>query len=161
MDEKTNSVSKSEEMREKYMYMLFSLMKKREDIIISDKKTQFNSTEIRLLFEILSAKHEGKRLISTRLASLLGITRSAVSQIVNRMEKDGVLRRVPDDVDRKIAYIEVTEKAQEKYGADLLLCAQFVDTIVRKFGENKFEKMCTLFGDFFKLLQEEKAKISK
>ena len=101
MDEKTNSVSKSEEMREKYMYMLFSLMKKREDIVISDKKTQFNSTEIRLLFEILSAKHEGKRLISTRLASLLGITRSAVSQIVELLFEHSTRRVLIKGLQRK------------------------------------------------------------
>jgi DNA-binding MarR family transcriptional regulator len=149
------------EQSAKHMDMLFSFFRQKEQISFYGAKTYFSSTEICLIGEILSAKHQGKRLISTRLADILGITRSAVSQMVNKLEAEGVVKRVPDDVDRKIAYIEVTEKAQEKYGTDLLLCAQFVDTIVRKFGENKFEKMCTLFGDFFKLLQEEKAKISK
>ena len=156
MDEKTNSVSKSEEMREKYMYMLFSLMKKREDIIISDKKTQFNSTEIRLLFEILSAKHEGKRLISTRLASLLGITRSAVSQIVNRLEENGVVKRVADDVDRKIAYIEITDEIMEIYHEDLEKCQDFIERVVRNFGEEKFQTMYTLLNDFIEVLEKEK-----
>ena len=85
--------------------MVFSLLKKREEIIISDKKTRFSNTELRLLFEILTAKYEGKRLISTQLAKRLGVTRSAISQIVNRLEEEGVVRRVADDVDRKIAYI--------------------------------------------------------
>ena len=156
MDEKTNSVSKSEEMREKYMYMLFSLMKKREDIIISDKKTQFNSTEIRLLFEILSAKHEGKRLISTRLASLLGITRSAVSQIVNRLEENGVVKRVADDVDRKIAYIEITDEIMEIYHEDLEKCQDFIERVVQNFGEEKFQTMYTLLNEFIEVLEKEK-----
>ena len=156
MDEKTNSVSKSEEMREKYMYMLFSLMKKREDIVISDKKTQFNSTEIRLLFEILSAQHEGKRLISTRLASLLGITRSAVSQIVNRLEENGVVKRVADDVDRKIAYIEITDEIMEIYREDLEKCQNFIERVVQNFGEEKFQTMYTLLNEFIEVLEKEK-----
>ena len=156
MDEKTNSVSKSEEMREKYMYMLFSLMKKREDIVISDKKTQFNSTEIRLLFEILSAKHEGKRLISTRLASLLGITRSAVSQIVNRLEENGVVKRVADDVDRKIAYIEITDETLEIYREDLEKCQDFIERVVQSFGEEKFQTMYSLLNEFIDTLEKEK-----
>ena len=156
MDEKTNSLCKSEEMREKYMYMLFSLMKKREDIVISDKKTQFNSTEIRLLFEILSAKHEGKRLISTRLASLLGITRSAVSQIVNRLEENGVVKRVADDVDRKIAYIEITDETLEIYREDLEKCQDFIERVVQSFGEEKFQTMYTLLNDFTDILEKEK-----
>ena len=156
MDEKTNSVSKSEEMREKYMYMLFSLMKKREDIVISDKKTQFNSTEIRLLFEILSAKHEGKRLISTRLASLLGITRSAVSQIVNRLEENGVVKRVADDVDKKIAYIEITDETLEIYRDDLAKCQDFIERVVQSFGEEKFQTMYSLLNEFIDTLEKEK-----
>ena len=73
------------EKSEKYLYMVFSLLKKRESIIISDKETHFSNTELRLLFEVLMAKYEGKRLISTQLSKLLGVTRSAVSQIVNRL----------------------------------------------------------------------------
>lgn len=149
------------EMREKYMYMLFSLMRKRESIVISDKKTKFNSTEIRLLFEIITAQHEGKRLISTQLASLLGITRSAVSQIVNRLEESGVVKRVADDVDRKIAYIEITEERMESYREDLAKCQDFIERVVKDFGEENFQTMCTLLNDFIDCVEKEKQNYEK
>ena len=95
---------------DKYLNDIFTMMKYMDNVTISDKATRFNSTEIRLIGQILAFRYVGRRLISTQLAQLLGITRSAVSQIVNRLEGEGILRRVPDEVDRKIAYIEVTEE---------------------------------------------------
>ena len=137
------------------------MFKKREQTFYSNEKTHFNSTEIRLIGEILSAEDEGKRLISTRLAEILGITRSAVSQIVNKLEQEGVVRRVADDVDRKIAYIEVTEEALDHYGEDLRLCMDYVGGIVKKFGEKKFETMYSLIEEFTALMEKDKANLTE
>ena len=122
-----------------------------------DKNSRFNDAEIRVLSEIISAKYDGRRLISTQLAKNLGVTRSAISQIVNRMEKNGVLKRVPDDIDRKIAYIEITEEALAMYGKDLEICKDFMGRVVEKFGVERFDEMCQAFEAFASLVQEEKA----
>lgn len=148
-----------EDKRRKYLNMVFSMFKKKESINFSSEKTYFNATEIRLMGEVLSAEYEGKRLISTRIADILGVTRSAVSQIVNKLEKDGVVKRVPDEVDRKIAYIEVTDEALERYGEDLKLCVEFVGDVVEKFGEERFLKMYGDIMEFMSLMQTEKGTI--
>ncbi len=141
---------------EKYLQMIFSMLKKRENLVLSDKKTHFNDTEIRLLSEVLSAKYDGRRLISTQLANLLGVTRSAVSQIVNRLEEQGVVERVADSMDKKIAYIEITDSAMAAYGEDLDFCLDFVGRVVEKFGEDNFKTMYTLFDDFMALVENER-----
>lgn len=143
--------------KEKYFYQIFELLKKKDNFLITSKDAHFNHTEIRLLAEILAASYVGKRLISTQLAKLLGVTRSAISQVVNNLEKDGIVRRVPDDVDKKIAYIEVTENALSTYKKDLETCVEFVGSAVDAFGEEKFETMCALFRQFSDIV-EEKAK---
>ena len=145
-----------QENNEKYLQMVFSLLKKRENIILSDIETHFGNTELRLLFEVLTAKYEGKRLISTQLAKILGVTRSAVSQIVDRLEKDGVVQRVADDVDRKIAYIELTEKTLETYEGDLKKCQNFINRVVDRFGEDNFCQMVELFEGFVEAINQEK-----
>ena len=141
---------------EKYLYEAFNLLKKREGLALSAQDTHFSETEFRLLAEISSAKLNGKRLISTQLAKLLGITRSAVSQIVNRLEAQGVVKRVPDAVDRKIAYVEVTEETFEKYAEDFATCESFIGKVVDKFGEKKFYEMCALFQEFVDTIELEK-----
>ena len=145
-----------QENNEKYLQMVFSLLKKRENIILSDIETHFGNTELRLLFEVLTAKYEGKRLISTQLAKILGVTRSAVSQIVDRLEKDGVVQRVADDVDRKIAYIELTEKTLETYEGDLKKCQNFINRVVDRFGKDNFCQMVELFEGFVEAINQEK-----
>ena len=141
---------------EKYLNDIFMIMKQMNDLTVADKETRFNHTEMRLLGEIMASRYVGKRLISTQLADLLGLTRSAISQIVNRLESQGIVQRVADDVDRKIAYIEVTEEALKNYGDDLKICVEFVGKVVKKFGVERFNIMCSAFEDFCALVQAEK-----
>ena len=156
MASKQKNATKKLTKNEKYLGMVFSLMKKRDGTFVSDRKTPFNNTEIRLLNEIISAKYEGRRLISTQLAGLLGVTRSAISQIVNHLEEQGVVRRVPDDVDRKIAYIEITDSMLKEYGEDMKAYLDFVGRVVEKFGEDKFNTMCSLLDEFMEKIENEK-----
>ena len=146
---------------DKYLNDIFTMMKFMDNMTISDQAMRFNSTEMRLIGQILEFRYVGKRLISTQLAHLLGITRSAVSQIVNRLEKEGVLCRVPDEVDRKIAYIELTEDALVAYKEDLTLSKAFIGRTVEKYGEEKFNALVENFVDFFTILNEEKADFVK
>lgn len=142
---------------EKYLNGIFTMMKNMDNLSIADKSTRFNSTEMRMIGEIMASRYVGKRLISTQLAQLLGITRSAVSQIVNRLEEQRILKRVADEVDRKIAYIEMTDEALETYGKDLEICVDFVGRVVNKFGVEKFNNMCAAFEEFCELAAVEQA----
>lgn len=148
-------------INEKYIDLVFSVIKKKENILISDKKTNFNETELRLIREIISAQKDGKRLISTQLAVRLGVTRSAVSQIVNRLVKEGVVERIPDDVNRKISYVELTEKTMEDYDKDLQVCGEFIHKAVQAFGEEKFDLLCSLLEEFSSVAEEQKEKPKK
>lgn len=153
-----NKKMSKEEKRNLHLSMMFSLIKKR--MVHLDRDTCFNNTELRLLAEILAAQYEGKRLISTQLADLLGVTRSAVSQIVNRLEKENIVKRVADDVDRKIAYIEVTENALAIYKEDLERCKSYMGKIVDKFGEDNFYHLCELFDAFIACTDEVREEVN-
>ncbi len=141
---------------QKYLSAVFSIIKKRDAIAVSGKNNHYNDTELRLIGEILSARRDGERLISTEIALRLGITRSAVSQIVKRLEAEGIIKRVPDDVDRKIAYIELTKTALKEYEADMQTCAAFIGEVVQRFGEENFWQMCESISQFVELIKEEK-----
>lgn len=140
---------------EKYLAAVFNIMKKRSVVSIVDSNCTFNDTELRLLGEIFAARQAGNRLISTQLATLLGVTRSAISQMVNRLEGLGVLERIPDEIDKKIAYIEITEKALTHYREDIERCGEFVSRIVSIFGEKRFNEMCASLEEFVSLIERE------
>ena len=154
--EKSNVCEKRtfESKEEEYLAKIFAIMKARNRIIFHDGKTHFNDTELRLISEIVSAQYEGKRLISTQLADLLGLTRSAISQIVNRLEEQGVVQRLADDVDKKIAYVVLAEGVLEKYGEDLSICFRFLNKVIDKFGEERFFRMCNDFESFIYLMND-------
>ena len=145
---------------ENYLKEIFTLVRKVETLTTADKKTLFNNTEFRMLGEIICAKYAGKRVISTQLAQILGVTRSAISQMVSRLEEQGVVKRVPDGVDRKIAYVELTEKTYETYRKDLEVYVNFVDRLVEKFGAERFHTMTPLVDEFCGLAMEEKSNIA-
>ena len=108
-------ITLAQEQSEDYLLRIISIIRTMENISFVDKKTRLHDSEIRMLSEIFAAQSEGKRLISTQLADRLNITRSAISQMVNKLEKMGVVNRIPDEVDKKIAYIELSNLAHEKY----------------------------------------------
>ena len=92
------------------MQGIYSISKQLEGVREFYHDLPFNNTEMLMMCEIVVAKQEGRRLISSRLAEMLNITRSAVSQIVNKLESRNVVRRVPDAKDRKIAYISCPKR---------------------------------------------------
>lgn len=160
MTDTTNKTCKKRKIgkNEQYFNMLFFILRRRDNLVTTDQVTHFNNTELRLLGEIHSSSCAGERLISTQLAKRLGITRSAVSQIVNRLEKEGVVKRVPDAVDRKIAYIEMEDKAVAGYSEDLKKCFDFIGRVVKEFGEENFNTMYELLISFMDKLEKERKK---
>ena len=137
----------------------YELLKKREAISCSLPATSFNSSELRLLTEIMLAQKKGERFISTRLADRMHVTRSAISQIVNNLEARGVVVRVPDAVDRKIAWIELTPEMEKSCKKSLKMAKEFMDGIISEFGEERFESMCSLFEEFYQLAQEHQKRL--
>ena len=103
---------------------------------------------------MLLDRESGKRLISSRLANTLGITRSAVSQMVNKLEEREIVCRIPDKTDRKIAYIELSEKAQDIYDRMKERVNLFVRKILEKLGEEKIGNFLTSANEFLDVCGE-------
>ncbi len=137
-----------EPTNEAYLAKIFSLLKKREELMLVGKQSPFNNTELRMISEIFVAKTSGTRLISTQLAKRIGVTRSAISQIVNRLEERGVVNRIPDEIDKKIAYIEISDNLMATCGETLKETLVLVEAIVEKFGAEKFDRMYALYEEF-------------
>lgn len=125
-----------------------------EEIRIPGGKFPFNNTEMQMMREIVSAKEEGRRVISSRLAKTLGVTRSAVSQMVNKLESRGVVCRVPDEKDRKIAYIELSECALDLYGELKKRVSHIMDVVIAKLGGKKVEAFIRDANEFVDVFSE-------
>lgn len=138
----------TQDENKEYLHKIFEMFRAVEYSINAQRHERYNNTEIRLLNEIVYAASNGERLISTQLASRLGITRSAVSQIVSSLEKDGAIRRVPDEVDKKIAYVELTEKMKVAYKGIVEVYTDFVGKVIAYMGVGKMDKFLALSDEF-------------
>lgn len=133
---------------EAYLGKIQAMTRKLQNVVFVKGKKSFNNSELRMLEEIVAADKKGERLISTQLADKVGVTRSAISQMVNRLSEKGLVQRVPDDVDRKIAYIELTGNAKEPYNAQRKRMGEVVAKVVADFGADKANQMLKLVDEF-------------
>ena len=145
-------IQKSE--NEEYLCKIFSMLKKMENVSIIKEKSALNNTELRLVGEVLFASMNGERLISTQIAKKLSVTRSAISQIVNNLENKGVIKRVPDKVDKKIAFIELTDASLEVYQTAKNLGENFVEDIIKDFGKDKLDQLLSLSESFWETVEK-------
>ena len=133
---------------ETYLGKIQNMTRTMQNVVFVRGKKSFNNSEMRMLEEIVAADKKGERLISTELADKVGVTRSAISQMVNRLSAKGLVKRVPDDVDKKIAYIELDGKAKEMYLAQRKKMGEVVNKVINDFGLDKANQMIKLVEEF-------------
>ena len=133
---------------ETYLGKIQNMTRTMQNVVFVRGKKSFNNSEMRMLEEIVAADKKGERLISTELADKVGVTRSAISQMVNRLSAKGLVKRGPDDVDKKIAYIELDGKAKEMYLAQRKKMGEVVNKVINDFGVDKANQMIKLVEEF-------------
>ena len=130
------------------MRELYDIARRLDSVQLFNHAFPFNNTEMQLIKEILQAKEAGKNIISSRLAEALGITRSAVSQMVNKLEAKNVVKRVADDKDRKIAYIELSDSARTRYEDMKERINAILGSVIEELGNDKVETFVNSANEF-------------
>ena len=127
---------------------LYSIARRLDSAQLFNHAFPFNNTEMQLMKEILRAKETGRRMISSKLAKVLGITRSAVSQMVSKLEAKNIVQRVPDDKDRKIAYIELSDSARAQYEDMKGRVNAILSSVIGELGDEKVETFVSSANEF-------------
>jgi DNA-binding MarR family transcriptional regulator len=68
-------------------------------------------------FEVLQQLHQAKEcsLRMTELGESAHLSQSALSRLVSRLERDGLLERVTCDDDRRALFVKLTKDGRERY----------------------------------------------
>mgnify|MGYP002803126726 FL=1 len=130
------------------MRELYDIARRLDSVQLFNHAFPFNNTEMQLIKEILQAKEAGKKIISSRLAEALGITRSAVSQMVNKLEAKNGVKRVADDKDRKIAYLELSDSARTRYEDMKERINAILGSVIEELGNDKVETFVNSANEF-------------
>lgn len=136
-----------------YAKKLVQIIKDVEGADTFCEKLHVSKTEYRLLREVAIERESGKDIISSELARRLNITRSAVSQLVGKLEEKGVVVRASSPVDKKIAYIRLSPMAIEVYEEQCQFVNAVLERAAAKLGQEKVENFFAMYDEFLKVLR--------
>ena len=148
----------------KYLNKLILTVKFMEGLDMMPASTNLTQTEFRLLREIVMEREAGKQIISSEIARRLNITRSAVSQLVTKLEKRGIVERTASPTDRKIFYVVLSESSLNVFKKQCDEANKLINRVIEVFGKEKTDQLIELYEEFasvFNLVREETIKEKK
>lgn len=107
------------------------------------------------VFGILMQISDSKENITmSEVSSALDISKSALSQLVNRLEEKGLVERVYSKEDRRAIFLTFTPKGKEIYRKNHDFMILMGNAIVEKMGEDDSKTLILLLERFFEVLAE-------
>lgn len=132
-----------------HLLLLLQTIKRMEEIDLFADAAKLSRTEFRLLREVITEENRGKSIISSELARRLGITRSAISQIVSKLEAKDLVRRDPSPTDRKIAYVRLSDRAVALFDDQCREANEIISYLVDDIGEGRLLELVARSEEFF------------
>ena len=139
-----------------YLIKLIQAAKEMESLELFADRAKLSKTEFRMLREIAIEREKGKDIISSELARRLGVTRSAISQIVVKMEARGIVERAASPVDKKIAYVRLSEQATAFFMEQCRVVNELITRVVGEFGADKMDALLASYQEFCAVLAKVK-----
>lgn len=142
----------------KYFIKLLQSIKELDELDFFMGRSKLSQTEFRLLLEVILEGEKGCDIISSELARRLGITRSAVSQIVTKLEEKNIVKRTASPVDRKIAYIRLSDAAVSVFNEQCKRVNTVMEKVVGEYGEDRLHSLIKeydAFADVFARVRKE------
>ena len=145
-----------------YLLRLFQVIKDSgNQDLFAGASSALSRTEFRLLREIVYEQERGNDIISSELARRLGITRSAISQIVGKLEKRGIVERVDSPTDRKIAYVRLSKHAKAVYDAQCSRVNAIMELVEKDIGADQIELLILQLQKFAEAMGRARKKIDE
>ena len=134
----------------KYLVKLIAAAKGLDALDFFMGQATLTKTEFRLLQEVVMEQEKGRDIISSELARRLGITRSAISQIVNKLERENIVKRAAAEFDRKIAYIRLSDYARSMFVKQCERANAVMEELERQFGKERLDRFIAEYDELCK-----------
>ena len=99
------------------------------------KKDNVSCSELSILKVLSESEKQNIKMNVTELANELKMSKSAVSQLVSKLEKKGFVKRKINLIDKKINYLTITDIARENYQNNRGKYNEIVNKVVSEMGE--------------------------
>lgn len=143
------------ERKNKISYSLLTVIYK---FIENDKQTRYYGTDAPLynaeIHMIKAIKEEEEGIHITGLANKLGVTKGAVSQIVNKLNKKGFITKEPDLYNQSKLIVKLTPKGETAHANHMKLHNKF-DKLINDILKDASKDEIAFIKNFFKKLEEQ------
>jgi MarR family 2-MHQ and catechol resistance regulon transcriptional repressor len=95
-----------------YLTQIISNISQAQSEVLKEKQLQYkiSPNELRII-EIVGTSRKPKMMKD--IAELMSMTKGGMTFLIDKLEKKGVVRRKQNDFDRRVLYIELTERGQK------------------------------------------------
>ena len=136
----------------------------REFVALMDKFKKLNSIEKIINSELSFAEivvlenitQINQEVTISRLADEMMVSKAASSKIVSSLVKKGFVERKPDQVDKRVAYINLTYKGKKVIERAYSSMENLSKIIAEKMGEEDMSNLVSLMNKLYIILEKEK-----
>lgn len=133
---------RSEEMVESFKNLTKNIVSFFESNLFD--KDNISCSELSVLKVLCESEKENKKMNVTELAALLKMSKSAVSQLIAKLEKKGFVKRKMNLFDKKINYISISDDARNSYEHNQKKYSEVVNQVVEQMGEEDSKELSRL-----------------
>ena len=128
----------------KIVYDFRNLFSKWDNVTIISKR------ESCILNFIVFFEEQGVQATTSNLTSIIGITKSATSQVLNKLEDEGYIIRSISREDRRVVFVNLTKKGREylKYEEENFL--NNIDEVLNQMNEEEITSLIHCADKFLK-----------
>lgn len=118
-----------------------------------DDNLDFNMSGQTALISVLNRRG---RCQMSELGRLLLVTKPNITFLVDKLEKEGLIRRVSDEKDRRVTNVELTDKGKEAAGKNKTVVIDRIKDALSKLDGNELEEIEGLLEALLPLLRKMK-----
>ena len=146
-------------LKEQYMQ---AMMRFRKICMILPQRSDLNMTELIVMKGIArnSSLSDNNTTVS-EIQSKLHITKSAISQMMNSLEKKGYINREIDKVDRRKVIVTLTKAGKEVWKETKESADNNLEEFISRLGDEKTKQLIALLNDVSDISVEMKNDILK
>lgn len=118
-----------------------SLMEFKNSLGICNFSKELSETEFKLISLVTKSQEKGENINLTTLSNELNVTRSAITQIANKLEKKDYIEKYALSTNKKEVYLKIGKKAIEQYNYIVNKVSEFFERLFKEIGQEGIENL--------------------
>jgi DNA-binding MarR family transcriptional regulator len=97
-------------------------------------------------FKVMCALDEEGKVPMSRVAEKYMLTKAGLTSIIDRLEEKNLVKRVRSEEDRRVIYVELTDKGREKLAESRKVFQEVLANFMRKISEDEIKELEKIFN---------------